>query len=129
MERIAAIYLLTPPAYWRVMWNMMRPFLHPRTLRKIQLVPSANVPSVMRDLLGTRADSLLSHNYGGLAPPYPPPGKGRTLEEKVGALLAHTWSQLGVVEIAAEKQPLTDTVNVQSWLQGLTCCGCGLDRQ
>lgn len=111
MERIAAIYLLTPPSYWQLMWNMMRPFLHPRTLRKIQLVPASKVPTVMRDLLGTRADTLLPPNYGGSAPAFPRPGQGWTLEEKVGALLAETWRHLGAVKsedasgASAEKMP------------------------
>jgi len=96
MERISVIYMLNPPSSWRLMWAMMKPLLHPRTLRKIRLVPSQEVPVEMRKLLGDRADALLPPNYGGSAPHFPPPGHGRTLDEKVGALLAKTWRHLGV---------------------------------
>lgn len=96
MERISAIYMLNPPTTWRLFWQILKPVLHPRTLRKIKLVPSAEVPQVMRELIGARANELLPEAYGGSAPPFPPPGQGRTAEEKVGALLANTWKQLGV---------------------------------
>merc|ERR1711935_1117642 len=103
----------------------MRPFLHPRTLRKFHLVPSSRVPLVMRDLMGTHADDLLWQSYGGLAAPYPPPGQGDTLEHKVGTLLANAWKQLGVVEsngFATEKQEAVVTKNVeyvQTWSHAL----------
>merc|ERR1712187_434859 len=59
------------------------------------MVPSVEVPTVMRHLIGERADGLLPPAYGGSAAPFPPPGEGLTAEEKVGALLANTWRQLG----------------------------------
>jgi hypothetical protein len=96
MERISVIYMLHPPSAWRLMWAMVKPLLHPRTLRKIKLVPSHEVPIAMRNLMGDRADACLPPNYGGSAAPFPAPGHGSTLDEKVGALLADSWRKLGI---------------------------------
>jgi len=99
LERIAVMYIMNPPAIWYWFFAMLDPILHPRTKRKIQLVKSADVRNLMRGLVGEhRADELLPPNFGGSAKFYPPPGEGRTLEEKVGALLAQTWVRLGAAE-------------------------------
>lgn len=96
MERIATIFMLNPPRIWSLMWRMLKPMLHPRTLRKIQLVQTRDVPTVMCDLMGERASDLLPPKYGGSAPSFPEPGCGRTLEEKVGTLLADAWLKMGM---------------------------------
>eukprot|EP00418_Pyrodinium_bahamense_P096351 CAMPEP_0179028536 /NCGR_PEP_ID=MMETSP0796-20121207/9595_1 /TAXON_ID=73915 /ORGANISM="Pyrodinium bahamense, Strain pbaha01" /LENGTH=138 /DNA_ID=CAMNT_0020724679 /DNA_START=134 /DNA_END=546 /DNA_ORIENTATION=+ len=58
MERIGAIYLLNPPSGWRLMFAVMKPFIQPRTLRKIKLVHPPDVPKVMCELVGERANEL-----------------------------------------------------------------------
>jgi len=99
LERLAVIYVLNPPTFLAWCSAMLEPMLHPRTKRKIQLVKSTEVHRVMRELVGEhRADDLLPPNLGGFAKPFSAPGQGRTLEDKVGPLLARTWSRLGVAE-------------------------------
>jgi len=128
MDRIAAIYMLNPPSIWGLMWSMMRPMLAPRTLRKIKLVPAAQVSATMCDLMGARADELLPKSYGGSARPIPPPGQGVTLEEKVGGLLAETWMSLRAVEseaysIEEDKDQAASDFQQSSLSAAFLCCG------
>jgi hypothetical protein len=96
LERTSVMYILNPPFIFHTAFAMVEPLLHPRTKRKIQLVKKADVPRLMRGLVGEdRADSVLPPKFGGSAAPFPPPGEGRTLDEKVGAVLASTWCALG----------------------------------
>lgn len=118
MERISVIYLLNPPAAWRLMWSIMTPILHPRTLRKIRLVHSAKVPETMCELLGDKADELLPPCYGGKAAPFAPPGKGKTLEEKVGTLLANTWRRIGMT---LPEEGLDESRNDESGVSDYCC--------
>jgi len=119
MERISVIYMLHPPSAWRLMWAMVKPLLHPRTLRKIKLVPSHEVPIAMRNLMGDRADACLPPNYGGSAAPFPAPGHGSTLDEKVGALLADSWRKLGI-QLPSDDVPSNEPTPSGSKRNG--CC-------
>lgn len=127
LERLAAMYVLNPPASLGLFSAMLDPILHARTKRKIQLVKSRDVPRVMRRLVGEdRADDLLPPNLGGSAKPFPALGHGRTLEDKVGALLAKTWRRLGVAKggIAWEIAEPANQFGFKSLSTEIGCMSC-----
>lgn len=93
-ERVGTMYVLSPSRIVQFLWNGVKPLLLERTQNNIKMIPTAEVHSTMRDLMGDRVQEL-PQEYGGSAPNFPTPGQARSLEDKAGVLAASAWRSLG----------------------------------
>lgn len=94
-ERVVKMYVLHPGLTVRTLWGLVKPMLLERTQGNIQMVATADVPQVLRDLMGSDAVDRLPQEYGGSADNWPAPSDARTLEEKAGVLAADAWRMMG----------------------------------
>lgn len=107
-DALAQVFVLSCNATIRKIWQWLSPFLPARTQKKVKLVAPEEVPSFMRDLLGS--SELLPPSLGGTAAPWAEPcagvcGEPLSLEARVGALAAATWRRHGIVPASLELPP------------------------
>lgn len=119
-ERLAQVYVIFPNSLTQVMWSMAAPLLHPRTKRKVQMIPQEKVPDFLCRLVGD--PDLLPPEYGGTGPALPLPGSSRTLEDMGGALAAKAWRILGVVS-TSDPEASSDIDDGFAVASAWACCG------
>jgi len=77
-DRLANVYVLFPNPIFQALWRMASPLLHPRTLRKVQLIPHDKVPDFVGSLI--EAPESVPVEYGGEAANWPAPTECKTLQ-------------------------------------------------
>jgi len=97
-NRLANIYILHVSQTFNMLYNWMGAFMHPRTKRKLVLVPSKDVQTCMSSLISKQ---WLPPKYGGHARPLPTPLEARTLEDQCGELAARVLLRVNAVPAGA----------------------------
>jgi len=92
-ERLAGIFVLNSTHFVRSCFNMVSWMLHPRTVKKVQFLTQDKVAAFMQNLVDI---DKLPPEYGGHAPSWPGPDEAKSLNERMGPIMAGTYRRLGL---------------------------------
>eukprot|EP00929_Paragymnodinium_shiwhaense_P084955 TRINITY_DN45461_c0_g2_i2.p1 TRINITY_DN45461_c0_g2~~TRINITY_DN45461_c0_g2_i2.p1 ORF type:complete len:479 (-),score=83.72 TRINITY_DN45461_c0_g2_i2:109-1545(-) len=93
------VYVLNVSLGMRWFWQAASKMMHPRLLRKCQLVRPADVADCMRKVV---KPELLCPAYGGTGAPWPGPKEARSLEDQAGELMANVLANARVIPQGAK---------------------------
>lgn len=108
-DRVAQIFVLGVNLAVRSLWSLVSPMVMPRTRKKTELIKEADVPNLMRQLVG---HEKLPEEYGGSAPRLPSPAQAKTLSDMAGPIPADIWEKLGAVRMLEEKTAMASKICV-----------------